>query len=816
MTELSHIVRAVLEGSDVDRDALLADYPEHAEELRRLFRHVDNVEAAIGCGATDPPAFEFQGIRAEGPVDVRLPGVTQVTLSGFLMGPKIHEGSQGAVYRAVQLSTGRQVALKLRLSRCETARIYFQREIAAAARLRHPNIAAIHEAGVTEDGRAFLAMEYVEGATLAAYLRARPALTLHERLDLWAQVCEGVRHAHQNGVIHRDINPSNVLVDEAGTPRLVDFGVATLRHVEELHPGAPVGTPGYIPPEIRSGLLKTADVRGDVYALGMLGHEILTGRTLSEGEAPYLVDADLNAILSKALQIDPDRRYQEVGALLTEIGQFQAGDPLAQRQADLLYVLRKVLWKRRRVAGLLVALAAAMAVLAAVVRDRDSLQETMSASALRRYEIARLADFEALAAYQDQVRQANVFAAVKTLPAAAGAQYAIRYDGQVTGSVGVFEPVVDGAPADSWAALHDEGHAEHAAALTWMNDAEARLDELSSRLATSAVRFGLDERMGFWGLEWAKEPIRPACQVCAAFVARARRRFAGGDHAGAVGDLTAARRIAADLGDGVLMEHKVWSALCLDRIYTCVQRILTEGTGRPGEAAPYVEWMLADPDVVSFAPALLSRRMGLTELINAAMVSDGPHDPEWFDLKQLDRFLNGYLAGMGALKPGHVTRARAMRAGELNALIDHYVSDTRAWESLTSVEISRKLNALTAELESQRRRLALLWIFDVPAEYFLGRRRTQSRRDALRIVAASFERFAGSGRWPERLEELKDSGVAVMDRRTGHPFGFEPTPTGPCVTSEATDDLMAADRRSMEWLRLEDRRLVYFPARVRD
>ncbi len=813
MSELTHVLNSILEGGELDRSAILTEYPEHAAELTQLFTEVDGIDDAIRCGVSVPAVFAFQGVRADGPVDVALQPDADMDIPGFVVEAKVYRGAQGVVYRARQLSTGRTVALKVRRLMSESARVYFEREIAAASKLRHPNIATIHDAGVAADGRPFLAMEYVDGAPLYIYLQKNPALTLTQRLELWMHVCEGVRHAHQHGVIHRDINPSNVLVDRANMPRLIDFGLATLQEHAEPHPGAQIGTPGYIPPEIRSGRIATADMRGDVYGLGMIGHDIVMGRTRREGESPCHADRDLTAILTRAVQADPDQRYQDVGALVEEIRQFIAGEPLTHRQRALLYVLRKRLWKRRRTVTLLIAIAASVAALVLVVRDRASLRQSEASSAQRRFDIIRRDDTQRLEGeYQPQMQLANIYAAILSIPLPDAPAYWARYHGATVDSTGLFEPFAEGAPPNVGAAIRSEGSAAFAEAVAWLDESSPRLDELAELLETTVIRFRLEKDTEVEGMEWGREPIEPACAVGDAFVARACLRFLRGEHDSAVRDLTAARRIAADIGDGVLVLHKLRSAQSQDRIYAGMQHILTRGLPNPGELLPYTRWMLSDPEVVTFEPALLSRRMALMELFNASLVSDSADTEEWFDLRRLDRFLYGYLTEKNAMRPANIARARAMDADDVHALIDRFITDTRTWESRPSAEIHEKVMALWDELAARRERESMLWIFDPPAWHFLAKRRTQSRRDALRIASAAIEHRAAQGAWPDTLDDLEAAGVSLRDGRTAASFSYEVADDGIVIVSEMSPDLTDARQRVIEWIRPSDGRLVYFPA----
>jgi serine/threonine protein kinase len=207
-------------------------------------------------------------------------------IPGYRVIEEIHRGGQGVVFKAVQLSTQRTVALKVILGGAiatPEAQKRFEREARLAASLRHPHIVVIHDRGVAGDNP-FIVMDYVDGAPVTEYAAAQ-RLFIAARLRLFATVCEAVECAHQQGVIHRDLKPSNILVNEEGEPTIVDFGLArTVRPTGDASatavssPGQVLGSLPYLSPEQASGVPSQIDERTDIYALGVLLYELLTGR----------------------------------------------------------------------------------------------------------------------------------------------------------------------------------------------------------------------------------------------------------------------------------------------------------------------------------------------------------------------------------------------------------------------------------------------------------------------------------------------------------------------------------------------------------
>jgi tetratricopeptide (TPR) repeat protein/predicted Ser/Thr protein kinase len=217
-----------------------------------------------------------------------------------------------------------------------------RRERQILASLRHPGIASLYDGGVTEDGQPYLVMEYVDGRPISELCEER-RLTIPERLDLFAKVCDAVQYAHARLVVHRDLKPSNLLVTADGTSKLLDFGIAKLLDTEDTDAPTRVFTPRRAAPEqIRGEPVSTAT---DVYALGVLLFELLTGHLPPErGDALRLrggLRGDLEGILAKALAERPEDRYAAAGFLAEDIRRYLAGEPVQARRQTWIYRGRK-------------------------------------------------------------------------------------------------------------------------------------------------------------------------------------------------------------------------------------------------------------------------------------------------------------------------------------------------------------------------------------------------------------------------------------------------------------------------------------------
>jgi serine/threonine protein kinase len=289
-------------------------------------------------------------------------------LAGYRISEEIHRGGQGIVYKAVQLSTDRIVALKVILGgplATQEARKRFEREVKLAAALHHPHIVVVHDSGVA-DGSPYVVMDYVDGARITEYATLHD-LSIGERLRLFASVCDAVEYAHQRGVIHRDLKPSNILVNEDGEPVIVDFGLA--RPIQETQdgpsvtavsaPGQVVGSLPYLSPEQAAGDPSQIDERTDIYALGVMLYELLTGtrpppvvsdsndrtprsssaKPLPPSQACVGLDPRLNSVVLKAIERDKARRYRSAGDFATVIRTY-----LEQPDSGAKPTRRRLLW----------------------------------------------------------------------------------------------------------------------------------------------------------------------------------------------------------------------------------------------------------------------------------------------------------------------------------------------------------------------------------------------------------------------------------------------------------------------------------------
>ncbi len=374
---LAEALAAYEEAGFAGAESVLGRFPDQAEQLRA---RLDQMVGLGLAGDAGPPSID-----------------------GFELSERLGRGGMGEVWRATQLRpVKRDVAVKVMLAGAESEAFLrrFESERHALARMKHPGIAQIFSAGSTDRGQPYFAMELVEGETLTGWCDSR-SLGIPERLGIFVQVCDAIHHAHQRGVMHRDLKPANVMVTEVDgnpQPKVIDFGLAKavgerlIEHSLATQVGQPIGTLQYMSPEQADGAEHGLDVRTDVFALGVMLYELLTGmlplrlergtpaaqleflrRLVAEepvqpseragsasSDAAALLRArrsradlsgalrgDLDWIVLCALARDPERRYATVRDLSQDVLAYLCDEPVQASPPSTAYRLRKFVRRNR-------------------------------------------------------------------------------------------------------------------------------------------------------------------------------------------------------------------------------------------------------------------------------------------------------------------------------------------------------------------------------------------------------------------------------------------------------------------------------------
>jgi|GEM_PF-3035665 formylglycine-generating enzyme required for sulfatase activity len=323
-------------------------------------------------------------------------------IPGYVVEEEIARGGMGVVYRARHLRLNRPVAIKMVLGgkyHDPTALLRFQIEAEAVASLNHPHVIHVHEFG-THDGMPFFALEFVAGGTLAERLKRDGKLSARASAELVVKVADAIAAAHARGIVHRDLKPANVLLTEAGEPKVADFGLAKVGQSDMTATGAIMGTPSYMSPEQAAGRTKEVGPTTDVYALGAILYELVTGRPPFKGDSVMetiqqvltreperprtigsTVPRDLETIALKCMAKEPGRRYATAAELAADLRAYLDGRPIAARPVGR--VERAVKWVKRNpvVSGLAAAVVLALTIGTTVsyLKYRDAENESAKA-----------------------------------------------------------------------------------------------------------------------------------------------------------------------------------------------------------------------------------------------------------------------------------------------------------------------------------------------------------------------------------------------------------------------------------------------------
>ncbi|MCI0683110.1 MAG: serine/threonine protein kinase [Gemmataceae bacterium] len=343
-------------GQAVDWAALRREHPDLADELRQLLA-VGDVMQGLGAAAATISQASAQPLPTT-------PFTLPATFGDFELQKELGRGGMGVVYKAWDRKLERHVALKMILRGAQATSsdlARFRHEAGAAAALNHPNIVPVYQVGDC-DGQPYFVMKLVAGQTLAGVVKAGP-LPPRRAATYVLAIAQAVSHAHANGVLHRDLKPSNILIDGGDQPLVTDFGLAKrVEGGESLtRTGAILGTPSYMAPEQAEARARQIGPGIDVYSLGAILYELLTGRPPFLAASPVetlmlvcteepvrpralnpRIDADLELICGKCLEKRPEHRYPDAAGLARDLQAFLDGEPVSARSSSLIYFVSRL------------------------------------------------------------------------------------------------------------------------------------------------------------------------------------------------------------------------------------------------------------------------------------------------------------------------------------------------------------------------------------------------------------------------------------------------------------------------------------------
>ncbi len=803
----------------------LSRHPEFSEELGQFFKDLEFVDTRIACERGSLLNRSLDGLHANTSSGGNRPvggadSSTQLPAIGrFKVLEELGHGSQGVVYKAEQLGTKRIVALKIIREGAFASvveRRRFENEIQIASQLKHPNIVAIFECG-QDHRRDFFAMEYVEGVPLDVYLGSR-TLAVDETIRLLLQVCDGVNYAHQHGVIHRDLKPTNVIVDSEGKAHILDFGLAK-RIVDEESATEPrmtqigifAGTWHYASPEqVRrdSGLL---DVRSDVYALGVILYEALTDAypypidgVAKAKIADHIlntmpvrpsairadIDDDLDTILLRALQKDPDRRYQSAAAFGEDLHRYLAGEAIEAKRDSRWYLLRMTLRRYRwqtAAAGLaaivLASFAATITVLYAEATSARATTEIRSqlVRGSQQYIVEKLDELQRFSNAVRQVRETHPFH-----PAVQRLQLPL----QPIPAQLLHDAVMD-IPDEIERSMHLVGSAGFAESEAWL---EARRHQLGGiEDASRSYRFNFGNKIETGHPDWIiyNFPVNvgEAEQCCRALAARALHHFHARDDRRAITSLTAARSIALDLGDGRTVYHKEASTTSRMRTYEVLLFIFEATVEQGRRIEPYIAWAASDPPLPSYKEAVIAERLKLSQLFEGILRAGKLGGHQYLDLEALDARLPGFARSIWNSPDGNGPGSLDVSLDDVSEFIESFTQEAETLGELPIRDVSSRYAALRSNLGRRNATRILTPLLPDLVPGLTLQARVEAMRNTALIAAFLCRHHLDHGAWPPQLKEVipQSESAIMVDPYTRVEFGYRTARGNPVLYSVNED-----------------------------
>lgn len=742
--------------------AFLAKHPECREELSRFLKDagVIDLEFARIKHTAISRGLERHYNNSEGELNSEN---NFPKFKRFQLLEQVGFGSQGVVYKAIQIGTGRTVALKIireGIFASPEEQFRFEREVRIISSFQHPNIVNVFECG-QDCGRDYFAMEWIDGKTLDSYLEER-TLDLRSTVELFLQICKAMDYAHQRGAIHRDLKPANILVDANGTVHILDFGLARVisesGHETITRDGEFAGTLFYAAPEQVRGESTLVGTRCDVYAVGLMlfegvtdcfpyplpanqRHEVVRNiceaTPLTPSALNSAVDSDLDAIILCSLQKDPSRRYESMAAMAGDLQSYLEDKPIWAKRDSRTYIAAKFISRFRwHVAGataLLVGLIGTTVALWIMYKQAEAARSTVIARTQivrnsQHYTLEKLDEFNRL---YNQVHEATN-SSLPTSPARTHGPAPAR----------LFRLFMTLKPEPVLNDLMKNDSTARERAKHWLIENESILESI----AQSAANFRFEQKVtpNDSGLTVGEIPALAEAELHAvhALIARGTLFQQAEQHHAAIENFQAARDLAVSLGDGRLLHQKVFSVMAREKLYDVLLDIIN--TSDNLEAIKMLaEYLGEDPPIVDYRPAFVAERHRLSQLVEDATFANGPEHVGVIDIDKLHSFL-GYQASQPV---GEVDSKPAL------ALIDEYIREVENWDDYSEAQLNKRQSEIIKRMEAEQIWHALRPLFSGYKDGYLKRRTVCKKRQLLIISAGLIEHRVESGHWPDELSD---------------------------------------------------------------